>query len=38
MTTPVWISVDEGKERPQAFITNLDIDDEIGRDRDQSTW
>lgn len=33
VTTLVGLPADEGRERPQAFITNLDVDDEIGVDR-----
>lgn len=36
MTTLVGLPADEGRERPQAFMTNLDVDDKIGLDRRQT--
>jgi hypothetical protein len=36
VTTLVGLPADEGRERPQAFITSLDVDDEIGLDRRQT--
>jgi hypothetical protein len=36
LTTVVGHPADEGRERPQAFITNLNVDDQIGLDRRQT--
>jgi hypothetical protein len=36
VTTLVGLPANERRERPQAFITNLDVDDEIGLDRRQT--
>lgn len=36
VTTLVGLPADKGRDRPQAFITNLDVDDEIGLDRRQT--